>query len=272
MQLARLPYKIKRGLDVYTRLYLRHQIPVLIYTTGRVGSMALHYSLEQTDVFAFQVHTFNPVKLIENQQPGTAVWAYRHIIKPRRAAQIITIVRDPLAVMVSDFFPKLRWITGHQDAYKRYSVDQLCDIFNERYFGEGRHLEKLNWFENEMQASLNISVYDHPFDPEIGWSRFEQSPYQILVLKTELDDSVKSDIVADFLGLARFTVTRRNVGETKEYGEVYRDFKKHLRVLPQHLDSVYQSRLARHFYTPAEIDTFCKQWGKTIPDQESAIS
>ncbi len=264
MQLARLPYKIRRGLNVYTRLYLRRQMPVLIYTTGRVGSMALHYSLEAHDILAFQIHTLNPVKLIENQQPGTAVWAYNHIIRPGRAAQIITLVRDPLAVMISDFFPKLRWITGQKDAYRRYTVDELCEIFNAGYFGEGRHLEKLNWYEAEMQKSLGIDIYQYPFDTERGCTRFEQAPYQVLALKTELDDGVKSALVADFLGLKQFVLERRNVGETKEYGEVYRAFKKQLRVLPENLDAVYNSRFARHFYTESEIHAFRQQWDSAI--------
>ncbi|MAS33197.1 MAG: hypothetical protein CL610_04265 [Anaerolineaceae bacterium] len=261
MQLARLPYKVKRGLQVYANLYLRRQMPVLIYTTGRVGSMALHYSLEHHGIFAFQVHTLDPVKLIENQQPGTAVWAYNHIVKPGRPARIINLFRDPLAVMISDFFPKLRWITGQTDAYDIYSVDELCALFVSRYFEDGRHLEKLNWYEEEMQRSLGIDVYAQPSPHTAGFATFAHPPYEVLLIKTEMDDATKSQVVGDFVDVDGFTVSRRNVGETKSYGETYKAFKQKLVVPPEKLDEIYESRYAQHFFAPDEIHAMRRRWG-----------
>jgi hypothetical protein len=257
-QLTGLPYKFKRGLHVYTSLYLRHQTPVLIYTTGRVGSMALHYSLEARDVFAFQVHTLNPTKL--NQQPGTAVWAHRHIVAPSRPAKIISLYRDPLSVMVSDFFPKLRWITGQDDAWHRYSVQELCDIFCTRYFEQERHLKKLRWYEQEMQASLGINVYEHPSPRDGGYSCLQHGQYDVLLIRTDMDDHVKSRIVGDFVGLESLTIIRRNEGETKDYGQVYKTFKQQLVVPAPHLKAVYESRFARHFFAPSDLQTMCSRW------------
>lgn len=259
-QLTRLPYKLKRGLHVYTSLYLRHQMPYLIYTTGRVGSMALHYSLEERGAFAFQIHTLNASKLIENQQPGTAVWAYRHIVAPGRPAKIINLFRDPLAVMISDFFPKLRWITGQKEAYFRYSVDELCAIFNTRYFEDGRHLEKLNWYENEMEASLGIDVYSQASPRDTGHIQFTYPRYDVLLIRTELDDRIKGDIIGQFAGLKDFTIIRRNEGETKDYGDVYKAFKQRLIVSEEHLNQIYQSRYARHFFSANEIDKMRTRW------------
>lgn len=259
-QLSRLPYKFKRGLHVYTSLYLHRQMPYLIYTTGRVGSMALHYALEQRGVFAFQIHTLNPTKLIENQQPGTAVWAYRHIIAPGRPAKIISLYRDPLAVMISDFFPKLRWITGQKNAWQHHSVDELCDIFNTRYFGEGRHLEKLNWYEQEMQASLGINVYDHPSPRDTGSVQFRHGHYDVLLIRTELDDAIKAPVIGAFAGLDDFALIRRNEGETKDYGSIYRAFKQQLAVPADRLKEIYESRFAQHFFTPEEIQAMRSRW------------
>lgn len=259
-QLTRLPYKLKRGLNVYASLYLRRKTPFLIYTTGRVGSMALHYSLEEHGAFAFQIHTLNATKLIENQQPGTAVWAYRHIVTPGRPAKIINLFRDPLAVMISDFFPKLRWITGQKEAWLRYSVDELCNIFNTRYFADGRHLEKLNWYEDEMQASLGINVYEQASPRDAGYSRFEHSPYDVLLIRTELDDTLKAKIIGEFAGLDNFTLIRRNVGETKDYGEVYKAFKQRLVVPDDRLNEIYESRYARHFFSDEERHAMRSRW------------
>jgi hypothetical protein len=265
MRLSRLPYKIKRGLQVYSNLYVRRQLPILIYSTGRVGSMALHYSLEQHGAFAFQIHTLDPVKLIENQQPGTARWAYNHIIKAGRPAQIINLYRDPLALMISDFFPKLRWITGQQDAYRQYSVAELCELFITRYFEQGRHREKLDWYETEMQASLGIDIYAHQSPRDTGYTQFTHPPYEVLLLKTEMDDLQKAQLVGAFCGLQNFSITRRNTGDSKDYGDVYKAFKQQLIVPAERLDEIYESRYARHVYTSAEIAMLRSRWQIALP-------
>ncbi len=263
MKLNRLPYKIKRGLDCYVRLYLRGQMPVLVYSTGRVGSMAMHHSLEQQGLFAIQAHTFAPDTLKTEAQPGTTTWAYQHVIRPGRAAQIITLYRDPLAVMVSDFFPKLHWITGDDEAYQHHTVDELCHLFNTAYFEQGRHLDKLNWFEDEMHTSLDIDVYAYPSPRDDGYVQFEQPPYTVLALQTELDDTRKARLVGDFVGRADFSLMRYNVGETKVYGEVYKAFKARLVVDQAHIDTVYGSRYVQHFYSDAAIQHMIAHWRKT---------
>jgi hypothetical protein len=174
--------------------------------------------------------------------------------------KIINLFRDPLAVMISDFFPKLRWITGQKEAYFHYSVDELCSIFNNHYFADGRHLEKLNWYENEMQASLGINVYEQASPRDTGYTRFEYPKYDILLIKTELDDAVKAQIIGEFAGLEHFTLIRRNVGETKEYGEVYKAFKQGLVVPENRLDEIYKSRYAQHFFSADEIHAMRSRW------------
>lgn len=261
MQITQLPYKIGRGIHVYTSLYLRQQIPVLVYSTGRVGSMALHYGLEDHGVFAFQVHTLNPVKLVENKQPGTAVWVYNHVVRRGRPASIITLVRDPLAVMISDFFPKLRWIAGQENAWETLSVEALCDLFNTRYFADGRHIDKLNWFDHEMKAGLGIDVYAHPSPRETGHVTVEHAPYRLLLMKTETPDNIKARAIGEFVGVENFSIPRRNEGAAKDYGEVYQRFKDALTVRREHLDLIYTSRYARHFYTEAEINAMIDRWG-----------
>lgn len=260
MQLAQLPYKIGRGIHVYTSLYVRQQTPVLVYSTGRVGSMALHYGLEDHGVFAFQVHTLDPVKLVENKQPGTAVWVYNHVVKRGRPANIITLVRDPLAVMISDFFPKLRWIAGQEDAWERLSIADLCALFNTRYFEDGRHIDKLNWFDHEMKAALGIDIYQHPSPRETGYVTVEHAPYRLLLMKTETPDTAKARAIGQFVGVEGFNIPRRNEGEAKDYGEVYKHFKDTLTVRQAHLDLIYSSPYARHFYTDAEITAMMARW------------
>ena len=260
MVLARIPYKIKQGLKAYTNLYMRRLRPVIVFTTGRVGSMALHGALEKHGIFAFHLHTLNPAELKNRKHPQSWLWAYNHIIQPRRPARIISIVRDPVALMVSDFFPKLRWIARQERAYEKLSAERLCDLFTTRYFEQERHLRQLDWFDREMKQCLGIDVFQHPFPKEDGYLRFQQALYDVLVFKTELDDTEKTRIVGDFLGLRQFEIFRSNVGAQKSYGDAYHTFKQLLAVPERRLTEVYSSRYARHFYTKQEIAEFSARW------------
>ncbi|PJF40673.1 MAG: hypothetical protein CUN54_04455 [Phototrophicales bacterium] len=260
MRLQRYRHKLTTGIKVYGQYYLQRQTPVIIYSTGRVGSMALHHSLDAAGVLVFQVHILNPDEIAAKNPPGTTKWAYKHIISKQRPAKIISIVRDPLALMVSDFFPKLKWIADDPEAYKHHAVDELCEMFNTRYFEQGRHHEKLNWFEDHFESDLGIDVYAHPFSKEGGYTRFEHSPYDVLIFKLELDDATKSQLVAAFVGLDAFNIMRYNIGETKDYGAVYKQFKQQLRVRDEHLDAIYTSRYVRHFFTSDEIAALRARW------------
>lgn len=256
MQLSTLPYKIKRATEVYTRYYLRQEMPVLVYCTGRVGSIAMFNALYEHGVFAFKLEHMDAAQ----GQRGTVRWVYRHIAKPQRPAKLIFIVRNPVALMVSDFLPKLRWMVDADNAHETLSTAELCEVFNTTYFAQGRHTQKLNWFDEQPKRLLGVDVYTHPFPHEQGYTRFQSGVYDVLIVRTELDDTVKSRVVGEFVGVPDLTITRMNVGETNRYGEAYRAFKEHLTIRQAHLDTIFASRYARHFYGADELRRMNARW------------
>jgi hypothetical protein len=253
-----LSYKIRRGLEVYSRYYLKRETPVLIYCTGRVGSIAMFNALYNRGVFSFKIEDLDPDS--SRQQRGTTHWVYQHIARPRRPAKVILIVRNPVALMVSDFLPKLKWITGDPDAHLHLAPTELVQIFNERYFAEERHTEKLNWFEEQPQRFLGIDVYAHPFDRKAGWTRFETPRYEVLVIRTEMDDRIKSEVVGDFVGVPDLEIKRINVGESNHYGKAYSAFKRELRIDPAHLNQIHNSRWGQHFYGDEQLEEMNAAW------------
>lgn len=241
------------------RLYVRGELPTAIYSAGRVGSTALLASLEAAGVFAFK-----PEMIAEEgqrKQYGNAAWFYDHVLQQHRPARIITIVRDPMAQMVTEFFSKLRWITGEEGVWKRRSTAELIDLFNGAYFEQGRHHTRLNWFEAEFQQTLHIDAYAHPFDTEQGYARFTAAPYDILLVQLEISNEAREQIIGDFLGVPGLRIVRVNESEAKSYAEAYAAFKRQLVVTPQNLDTVYTSRYATHFYSAAFIAQRRDHWG-----------
>ena len=260
MGMTRIAYKIKRAAGAYYGLYIKKALPVIIYTSGRVGSMALFRSLDARGVLVFHVHCLNPVKLKTKNYPGSWSWAYRHIVAGGKPARIISVVRDPVDLMISDFFPKLKRMVQRQRAYETCSVEELCTLFTTQYFEEKRHNRILGWFETEMRTALGLDVYAHDFSAQDGYGTFRQEPWNVLIIKTELDDKRKAALVGDFLGLKDFILFRSNTSATKEYAQAYAQFRHELVIPPALLDIIYSSPYARHFYTPREIETKYRYW------------
>lgn len=261
MDWSRLPYKINRAFKVYNKMYLQRHTPILIYTPGRVGSTGLYMTLDTLGQFVIHVHTLDAQQIHDKDQPGTTVWAYEHVIKAQKSAKIITLVRDPVALLISDFFNKLKWLAGAKDAYNQLSVDELCELFRTRYFDDGRHQLKLRWYEDEFNSVLNVDVYGHPFDVERGVGSFRQGLYDVLILRTESEDTIKAQAVSEFLDIPLFEIQRVNEAEKRDYAEIYNAFKKQIILPKQHLDTIYDSRYALQFFTQAERLSLREKWG-----------
>lgn len=77
---------------------------------------------------------------------------------------------------------------------------------------------------------------------------FEHAPYDVLLLRTELDDAQKSAALAEFLNYPDLQLKRHNVGDEKIFGDVYKQFKAEVPISQKNLDYVYSSPYATHFF------------------------
>lgn len=256
--MQRIRGKIQRGLNNYWQLYAMGNTPIAVFCTGRVGSMSLFYTLEELGYFTFKIEHLANEKLRRNF--GNSQWFYEHVLQARREAKIISFFRDPIALMVSDFFNKLRWISGTDKAWEIYSQQELARLFNENYFAEGRHIEHLEWWDKEFNTALGLDVYKQSSPRETGWAHFKEGQFDVLILKTELDDEEKSAQVNRFLNGKSIRIKRTNVGDEKIFGDSYKRFKAELQVDNQHLETAYQSAYARHFFSDAELNHLYQKW------------
>lgn len=149
-------------------------------------------------------------------------------------------------------------------AYPNLTVDELCSLFRTQYFAEQCHLERLNWFDIEFKAALGIDVYKHPFPKQLGYVKMSEDPFEVLVMRTEMDDGVKARVISDFLGLQEFKLERFNMGAQASYGEMYKAFKERATIPEKYLDAIISSRFAQHFYTHEMLETTRSQ--RLAPD------
>ncbi len=173
--------------------------------------------------------------------------------------RIITLVRDPVACNVSWLFERSR--LKNPDTARRFREGHFdLDELRRRFLEEEDHDLPLRWFDREIRDVYGIDVYVEPFPHEAGFATFSNGDVDLLALRLEDLSRVGAGALRDFLGLDRLDLVPRNVRLSTEAGELYRRFKTELRLPDDHLERVYSSRMARHFYTPEEIAAFRRCW------------
>lgn len=271
--------KVKRALGLNINYFLRRRTPILVYSMERTGSTAMFGSLEAHGLFAIGSHYLDPKKLATQYFSGSAQWACKHIISKRKPAKIISLVRHPIENMLSTF---ARSDYGEQEGPTgQVSPDHLSREFCRSYLDADRHLRPLGWFTNEYQAALGIDVYQHSFDKQNGFMRIREEPFDALIVRTELPDTQKAELVADFLGLPAFEIMRSSAvgsndrrrlpsgkpGELTGYAAKYKALKQGI-VIPQtHLDAIVDSHHVQHFFTQEERDAMRAKYGGALAQE-----
>jgi hypothetical protein len=137
-------------------------------------------------------------------------------------------------------------------------VDELMETFLEKY----EHDIPLSWFDLQLRPVFGIDVYASSFPKEQGYAIYHARDASVLLLKLESLEKCAGEAVKNFLGVDNFVVTNTNVGEGKEYKDLYRDFIDSIRLPLSYLDRLYDSEAVRHFYSDTELERFRARWSK----------
>lgn len=276
MVLARFKNKLHQ-LQEYAAL--RHclatpeQVPVLVYTMGKVGSSSIAQSLSQQFLSqkthpVFQIHRMNPehIQAVRSEylrhhhkppKDDIGLALYHGVIKQCRPAKIITLVRDPIHRNISAFFQNFGRFTGVNYQQSSLSTEALIEGFLANY----NHTIPLTWFDQEIKAVLGFDVYQYPFSQAQGCLQHTHKNFEILILKSEIEDRVKEQAIQNFLGLKAFQLQRYNVAQTKAYSQTYQAFLQTIQLPDSYLEAMYQAPYTQHFYSAAEITKMRQKWG-----------
>jgi hypothetical protein len=253
------------------------QDPVLVYQMSKVGSTSLSYSLQLAYVKAgllnvpvLHAHTLTKLDLHEQQAKQASgandrlclVKEYRQIraafeSQPDQHWSIISLVRDPVARQVSDYFHHIdqhlpdwrrRWCDGS------LRIDEVVEHFL-TVEDSTRH-----WFESETLPLLGIDVYATEFPHQAGYGIYLQPPkVDLLVIRLEDMNRVAGQAIHQLLGIWNFKVHSFNLGSESDHREIYKQFKA--APLPMwYLKKAYSSRMACHFYSKPERERFAEKW------------
>ncbi len=242
-------------------LALRHGRPghwtYIVYSDGHAGTTSLHSALlEQQFRPAFHLHMLCPenIKTVPHYPRNVPLIYYKALVEKKRPMKIISMVRNPIDRKVSAFFRALG--QSGLDS-QEMTVKEAVKEFTEYY----EDYEPQDWFSTEMKPALGIDVYSQPFPVEKGYLNIKKDNIDLLILRLELDNSIRESILCDFLPADSFSWNRMvNSAQSTSYFPLYKKFREKA-VLPRDLLQKFISiRYAGHFYTPAELDRSLRFW------------
>jgi hypothetical protein len=262
--------------------------PLIVHCMPKVGSMTIIATLKAINFGngapIYRPHFYSP-KGLEYELSVLADWyqGYKNI--PRkwfRASErnravsdrvlkrdtsgprwkIITMVREPVVNNISSFFHNHFWwpkeiaqtVARDPDA----ALKQLTQLFFERY----PHDQPLNWFDLEVLPMYGLDVYATSFPTERGYQICATEYADVLLIRLESLKTAGPAGLSEFLGIDNITLVNDNLAEDKWYNDIYRRFMKELVLPEEYLDRAYSSKMARHFYSEAEIEKFRKHWSR----------
>ncbi len=269
----------------------RLQTPIIIYQPGKVGSITVHQSLK----VAFEkrglttpihhAHNLNDIEFIEESvkqtrkspEPTLKKLAESKVLRqeidanPSQKWNIISLVRDPVALRVSTMFQILdEYIPDWPELRKenKLSIADLQQLLlTSKEFNPIRLSE---WFDKQVKNVFGFDVFATPFDIDRGYKIYqpETSRFSFMIVRLEDLDRIGPQAFNKFLKIRRFQIINQNIGEQKPYSKLYKEFKS-VPLPVEYLDIAYNTPYAQHFYTAQEIETFRNRWLNPQAKKES---
>lgn len=246
--------------------------PIIIYTVGKVGSSTIANTLRERGIQEVQPHSlwYSNIGGYFVTPKEKKFRKFRNIFKTStirfktkifllkiwcfgQEVKVITLYRDPVARNISAFFEQFHHLSDR--SIVEYDVSELIDMFWEYT----NHSAPIDWFDLELKKVMNVDIYQHELDKNLGFVRFKEGRYDVLVLQMEKLSKL-NDEIADFVILPSFKMASTNRSDKKVYADVYRQFKDEICLPQTYLDKMYNTKVVKYFYTDEQILEFYNKW------------
>jgi hypothetical protein len=278
-----LSRNVRAAFDIpYIRWKSSADVPfVLVYQQGRVASTSVYESLCSLELGLpiFHVHTLSRARaearierarregrrVDRNLVVGSALSREleKHQADPGRAPwKVVTIFRDPIAVMMSIHFmhPEiLEASTGAGEIERDAMLEHFQRIFEN---DDPAGWELSRWYEDVFAEETGVDVFAHPFDRDRGYSIVREQGLEVLLLRFESLRQCFSEAVAEWLDVSpsRVSLPHANVHREKSLDGLHDFAKKNLALSRAACERVYSTRFVRHFYSDAAIEALVDRW------------
>ena len=233
----------------------RKNPPVFIYQMGKVASSSIYGSLQtQYNGVSLHAHSFS-----KNHVKPSVRFLYEINEKEHIPIKVISLIREPIGRNISAFYENFKRDLGFKFEENPYKTAELQALFLENH----DHMVPLLWFDHNILKNFNIDVFEQPF-PDEGYATYHHNNIDLLLLKHNLDDTIKETIVGEFLDVPNFSLINYNVGLSKIYADSYKEFLQ-LPLPEVYITKMLNSKYVKHFYA-AEIDAITNKWRKSNSD------
>ena len=245
------------------------------YTQGKVGTKSIVATIQpifpSTHIWDIRRSTFSGVKAhdtvrgdrprLQSQDVEFAEYTTAH---PRTDKQLVTVVRDPVAIAVSSLFYNF---TPRNPGININSLSDK-DIISRLVRGDSFSSPSfhLDWFDIEPKAAMGVDVYSQgEFPHSKGYRSYTsegvQSHTDLLVMRLEDVKRIGCKAISEFYdGVTIEDYPMKNVGNDHPYGTRYSQFKQSVRLPEDWVKWQLDSRYASYFYTPSEREEFAQRW------------
>ena len=237
---TRVLYGLHRG--------TRRDSGMLVYQMGKVASKSIHATLASAlpGTPIIHIHKLNPAnfrdfrKTMWRQDPIFLKYMRASYLSSRfdasffedRRWKIITLVRDPVARNLSQFFYSIgSYIPFIDDRsqLQREDVHELKSIFLDNF---PNHTLPIEWFDGELRAVFGYDILSKPFDHKAGYAIHDH----ILALRVEDINRVGPSALSRFLGVEINSIEKINTAKDEGYYDLYSFFKNIIKIPSSYLE------------------------------------
>jgi hypothetical protein len=277
-RLSRCPFT--EGLRIKTQSF-RKRPPILIYQMGKVGSATVHETLVNANL----PHPIYHIHFLSHEGIKNAEEFFSNLkipIKPahlRRSKvlrqiidrndrikwKVITLVREPIAREISDFFQTLDRYHPELIEDKEIKTKEVVEVLLHSFANYDLDADYAStWFDLELKNVFGTDVYAYRFNLEKGYSILRDGGNaEVLILRLEDLNINLENALGEFLGVRRpIRVIQSNVGSEKHYSAQYRNVLENIRIPKGVCRKIYSGKYAQHFYRKDMLDKFAERWSK----------
>ena len=218
--------------------------PVFVYQMGKVASSSIYFSLKQHySGLCAHAHLYSK----DHKTFGVRLM-YKHYSSKGGKLKVISPIRPPIERNFSEFFSSIEVYTKRKYLPKKFSQEDLKKLYLLYY----PHFVSLEWFDENIKKHFDIDVFEYSF-PDDGHLVISNKKVDILILKYDIEDKKKEEIIRKFVKCPEFKLENRNIGSTKNYGEDYARFIETITLPAFLIEMIKNSKYYNHFYSKEEI-------------------
>ena len=253
--------------------------PVLVYQMGKVASSTVCASLKASGLrnSVLHLHFLSrdlPNHIETHKRAGIHNIPYHLMLSKAvreillrsedRLCKVITLVRDPIAFVVSDIFQNPKFAKENIERTDgTISVEKVNDYLRRELSEPDAIGYPDGWFDRELKRVFGIDVFAEPFPKDLGFEVYKGKRVEVLLLRVEDLSSKGAEAISRFLGIRRpIDLKQCNVRNSSNDSRQYESLLNTFSIDESMCRAIYSCRLVKHFYSEEMIDLFVSRWTK----------